>query len=235
MRECKQNRKILDDYIAGLSRLEEFDSEHAWKCSRCQAAFQEAQAVHRALRAYAEVTDRIADETLFGQSSPRIPAGGAWARVKWLGPAAAAAALVLAVAISQLPRFPETQSPVFQEMLVSMENASTRQAAQDYLSQSQLFLMGMVDGTERCEGGASNRHAHREIAKRLIERKRLLKPRLSDPVWSDLKPLLDDLELLLVSVMAMENCPGEEDLQMWRSVIDRRMERLRLLQAEGRL
>lgn len=233
MSACDENRAILDDWAAGLGGLEGLDRGHTEECADCAKAFREARWLKECLQSWAgEIDDeaRRAAEMPLGFAPLPQPSRPSLRRIApWLA-AAAGAALLWWVAPGWLREDPPPALPSY---LVSLDTEATRADLVSFLSRSQLFLLGLLDQT-LCDVDPD---LQRLAAERLIRQKRQLEAGLGPDAFSDVRPVLEELEILLLVVADEGGCLEEEELGRWRRLIESRstMLRINLLQMEDRL
>lgn len=231
---CEKNQAVLEDYVLGFGTLDGFDKSHARWCPTCRAELRASLSLRQKLVAYAAEVDRLAD-----QSPVETPLSPYRFRqrlsLRKLAPwAGLAASLILAFFLGSL--YTERNGPTSAGTvyLRSLEAESGRAQILTYLGRTQIFLLSLFDGTEKC---GANADADRRMAAELIYQKRLLEPHLVDPQLDDIRPLLDEIEFILLDISEGHGCLGETDLLLWKEVIDSRstLLRLSLLQMEGRI
>lgn len=231
---CENNRAVLDDYILGLGSLEGFDKSHARWCPTCRAEYKQALSLKHHFEDYAAEIGRLADEESIA-SAPADHRSVIPFPVRKLAPwAAIAASLILAFLLGSL--YTEKNRAVLpgELYLRSLEIESGRAQILAYLGRSQLFLLSLFDGTDKC---GANAEAERRMAAELIFQKKLLEPRLSSAELEDIRPILDEVEFILLDISEGEGCIRDTDLLLWKEVLESRstLLRLSLLQMEGRI
>lgn len=232
MSTCDRNREILNDWVAGLADLDALDRFHLRRCPACTAALAEARELKQSLDAWTGAVTREAEQAAALPWTGRPAASRPWRRtVPWLAAAAAAAAIWWLLP-ARLPEPPP--APVLPHYLTSMETESTRADLVSFLSRSQLFLLGLMEPS-RCL--PDHVLSQRQAAERLIRQKRQLDPRLADDAFSDVRPVLEELEVLLLVLADEEDCLREHEWGQWRQLIESRstLLRINLLQMEDRL
>lgn len=235
---CANNEKVLDLFAARMGTLEEFDHAHAAECSSCKSALEKTKMLQALLDSYATGIDDIvafhySEERLAKQvrakAKGQILLSGPY---RWL---AVAASLFLAVGIAYLSfhmgRESVLNSPPYIE---SLKSEAMRAEIHSYLSKSQILLLGLLDQSSNCSDDNS---FEREAARRLLLQKRLLEPRLSDSRFKDLRPLISEIGLLLTEVANTEGCFREEEVKLWKRVVESRstLMKLNLLQMKDRI
>lgn len=231
MSKCERNRDKLVDWIAGTGSLDSFDWDHAAQCSRCREEHAKASSLHRALKLWADEIDAEADRLSAQSILERRPRPLYRRALPWL---ATAAAVVLAVLILPLVE-PEVEPSLLGTYVSSLEAEAARTELVTFLARSQLFLLSLLDHS--AADCAQDPGFQRRLANRLIDQKRLLEPKLATEPFGDIRPLLDELEVLLLSVAASEDCIQGEELRQWQGIIEARstLLRLSLLQLEDRI
>jgi len=231
---CDKNREVLEDFAAGLGDLEEFNEEHARWCPTCRKEYAEARRLRSLLAIYQAEEDREAERILeaWPMAMPHRRTYKLSRLVRW---GALAASLLLVFLIAR--RYPaRTESPdhLLHEYVQALGTESTRADILDYVNRTQLFLLALSEDDEDC---ADQDQAKRQIAMRLVFQKKLLEPNLSTPEYSDLKPLLDDMELLFLNVADGHGCFKKEEVELWKQVIESKsaLMKLRLLQERDRI
>lgn len=231
---CEKNRTILDDFILGLCDLEDFDKSHARWCPTCRAAYKQSLSLRRYLSDYAAEINRLAappPAELAPVSS--APLARVYFRkvVPWAG---IAASLVLAFLLGSLYTGSSGTTTAGDLYLQSLEVESGRTQILTYLGRTQIFFLSLFDGAEKCGANAA---ADRNMAGELLFQKRLLEPQLLSPELEDIRPLLDEVEFILLDISEGTGCLREGDLLLWKEVLESRstLLRLSLLQMEGRI
>jgi hypothetical protein len=230
---CDKNREILADFVAGLGSLEEFDDQHARSCASCRKEYAEARRLRSFLEVYRADSDRDAERYL--QRSPivlprqRTPRFGRIFR--W---GALAASLLLVFMIAR--RYPAQPEPnlLMRDYIVALGSESARTEILEYVNRTQLLLLALMEDDDDC---ADEHLAKRALARRLIFQKKLLEPGLSSREYSDVKPLLDDMDLLFLNVAEGEGCFKKEEVDLWKKVIESKsaLMKLHLLQERDRI
>ena len=237
MSTCKRNLEILDSYCVSDADLTGFDHRHAESCSSCQEALNEAIALRATLRAYVTELDGRADSALIGTPPPvaarplRVPV------YAWIGLAAGLAVVFLVGLLhnSSAP-IPPPEQAVYLE---AIDREALHSELESYLQQSQLFLMDLMDGSISCARSAPplSLLTEKKIAFALVYQKRLLEPRLMQAGLADLRPVLDEVELLCLEILNSEDCVSPEDLELWQRMVTSgdMIMRLNLLRMEDRI
>lgn len=243
MSKCSHNRDVLDAYMLGIGGLAELDREHTRQCRACGEALAEAEDLRKLLLQYSTESARRADRVL--ESVPRLPArpAGRWfGRVSpWLAAAAAVVLIVLAPGWFGNPPDPAPVQPVISgaglAYLRQVQSDAGRDAMTTYLSQTQTLFLSLLYGTTDCEEGNVEVRAEKQMARELLRRKKLLEPELSQPDRGDVRPVFDELELLLLEVAAGDDCISRDQFNRWKQTVETRhtMQRLQLLQMKGRI
>jgi len=244
MSKCSHNREVLDAYTVGIGRLDDLDRVHIAGCSGCTLALAEARRLRTCLSEYASETARRADRILADGPVPALPhpspPSSASAVAPWL---ATAAAIVLIVAASTfLQRQPapsQSSAPVRvgREYFRRVEADSERVQMTQYLNQTHRLLLSLLYGATDCDGGRVEIAAERDLARDLLRRKKLLEPELSQPWRGDIRPVFDELELLLFDVAGGDGCISRDQLDSWKQIVEKRgtLRKLELLQMKGRI
>ncbi len=231
---CEKNQAILDDYILGLCDLEDFDKSHARWCPTCRAEYKQSLSLRRHLVGYAAEMNRLADQHPV-ETTPHHYGPQAWISIRKLAPwAGLAASVILAFMLGSLYTGRDGTTTAGDLYLRSLESESGRAQILTYLGRTQVFFLSLFDGADKC---GANAEADRRMAAELIFQKRLLEPRLLSPELEDIRPLLDEVEFILLDISEGEGCLRETDLMLWKKVIESRstLLRLSLLQMEGRI
>lgn len=236
---CEQNRAALERYVCGLGSLDDFDEVHGRWCPECSTELKQAIRLRTLLLDYSR--DVRSESEAYLVEHPLRTEGLVRRRrflqnpfVRW---GAIAASLVLVFLLGRLFS-PSSPSPstdvVVNAYLTSLVNESTRYEMRDYLEQAQLFLLTLTNEGTDCE---TDQQAKRDIARRLIYQKRLLEPKLASGQFSDIRPVFDELELLLLTVADGKGCFKKEDYELWKKVIESRstLMKLQLLQSRDRI
>jgi hypothetical protein len=230
---CDKNRAILDDWVAGLGGLEGLDRSHGEECARCAAALRDARRLRECLRFW---TEEVEEEALRAAEMPVVfapPTRRRWSfqRIAPWPAVAAGAALLWWMAPGWFRA--EPPPPALPSYLASLETEATRADLVSFLSRSQLFLLALLDQTLCSVDPASQRQA----AERLIRQKRWLEARLGSDAFADVRPVLEELEVLLLLVADEGGCLENEELGRWSRLIESRstLLRINLLQMEDRL
>ncbi len=231
---CDKNRAVLEDFAVGLGGIEEFNEEHARWCPTCRKEYAEARRLRSLLAIYQAEADQEAERIL--EASPMIlPRRRTRNLGRFLRWGAVAASLLLVFLVAR--RYPaRTESPdiLLQEYMQALGTESARADILDYVNRTQLFLLALSEDDPEC---TDEDQAKRQIAMRLIFQKKLLEPKLSSPEYSDLKPLLDDMELLFLNVAEGNGCFKKEEVDLWKKVIESKsaLMKLHLLQERDRI
>jgi hypothetical protein len=233
MSVCDKNRVILDDWVAGLDGLENLDNTHCRECADCAEALRDARRLKECLHSWAGEIEEEARRAakMPPRFAPSIPRNRSFRRIApWLA-APAAAALIWWVGPGWFRS--EPPRPALPSYLASLETEATRADLVSFLSQSQLFLLGLLDQT-LCHADPDSQ---RRAAERLIQRKRQLEPRLGSDAFADVRPVFEELEVLLLVVADEGGCLEDGELGQWRRLIEGRstLLRINLLQMEDRL
>ncbi len=231
---CEKNQAILDDYILGLCDLEDFDKSHARWCPTCRAEYKLSLSLRRHLTDYAAEFNRLAEQHPV-ETTPDDYRLRERFSVRKLAPwAGLAASVILAFMLGSLYTERNGATTAGDLYLRSLETESGRAQILTYLGRTQIFFLSLFDGAEKC---GANAVADRKMAAELIFQKRLLEPRLLSPELEDIRPLLDEVEFILLDISEGEGCLRETDLMLWKEVIESRstLLRLSLLQMEGRI
>ena len=230
---CDNNREILADFVAGLGSLEEFNDQHARSCASCRKEYAEARRLRGFLEVFRADSDREAERYL--QEAPLVfPQVGARRFGRFLRWGALAASLLLVFLIAR--RYPAQPEPdlLMRDYIVALGSESARTEILDYVNRTQLLLLALMEDDDDCP---DENRAKRELARRLIFQKKLLEPGLSSREYSDVKPLLDDMDLLFLNVAEGEGCFKKEEVDLWKKVIESKsaLMKLRLLQERDRI
>jgi hypothetical protein len=231
---CEKNQTVLDEYILGLCDLEDFDKSHARWCPTCREAYKQSLSLRRHLSDYAAEINRLADQQPVETASVHsISVARVYFRkvVPWAG---IAASLVLAFLLGSLYTGSNGTTTPGDLYLQSLEAESGRAQILTYLGRTQIFFLSLFDGAEKCGANAT---ADRNMASALLFQKRLLEPQLLSPELQDIRPLLDEVEFILLEISEGTGCMREGDLLLWKEVLESRstLLRLSLLQMEGRI
>lgn len=234
MLPCKRNEELIDQFTLGEVGLADLDQGHLEACASCRQALAEARTLRALLQEYDAQLDERADKILErnparlpGQAAERSPFKQP---LPWL---AIAASLIIAFLLGWLWKaqsVPEVNLAYFQ----SLDKQATRLELLTYLGRSQMFLLSLFDGTIDCSETGFD--LEQEVARKLVFQKRLLEPKLKDVRFEDLRPILNELETLLLEIANSPDCMPE-DLMLWRQVIESRstLTKLKLLQMENRI
>ena len=236
---CERNRTALERYVCGLGSLEEFDEVHGRWCPECSRELNEAVRLRALLVEYSQGI-RTESEAYLAEHPVKLPGLVRRRRLlsnPWIRWGSLAASLVL---VFLLGRYwgPSQPSGSFDTAgdtyLASLASESARHEVRSYLEQTQLFLLTLTDESDDCQ---TDQQAKREIARRLIYRKRLLEPKLASQGLNDIRPVFDELELLLLTVADGKGCFKKEDYELWKQIIESRstLMKLKLLQSRDRI
>ncbi len=137
----------------------------------------------------------------------------------------AAALVLVALAIGTWNlwlRSPERSAPVegqaVEEIVgtgpVNARNAALESRAQNYLEQSKVLLIGLINTDSRSHGADSPLlQREKEISRRLVNESALITSKLNDPSQRQMKELITDLQLILVQIANLsvkQETPGIE-------------------------
>ncbi|MEJ2077671.1 MAG: hypothetical protein P8020_15845 [Acidobacteriota bacterium] len=236
---CEQNRAALERYVCGLGSLEDFDEVHGRWCPECSSELKRAVRLRALLLEYSR--DIRAESEGYLEEHP-FRTGSTTRRSRFLQKpflrwGAIAASLVLVFLVGRFLR-PPSPSPMPEATtnayLTNLVSESTRYEMRDYLEQVQLFLLTLTEEGTDCQ---TDQQAKRQIARRLIYQKRLLEPKLATEHFTDIRPVFDELELLLLTVADGKGCFKKEDYELWKKVIESRstLMKLQLLQSRDRI
>ena len=238
---CERNRAALERYVCGLGSLEEFDEVHGRWCPECSSELKQAVRLRALLTDYSREIRSEADACLVerplhipGTTRPRQ-----WLHSPFLRWGAIAASLLAVFFLGRFwttpPPSPESALDVY---LASLATESTRQDMRGYLEQAQLFLLTLTDeGSEEGSDCETDQQAKRAIARRLLFQKRLLEPKLASQQFNDIRPVFDELELLLLTVADGKGCFKPEEYALWKKIIESRstLMKVKLLQSRDRI
>ncbi len=236
---CERNRAALERYVCGLGSLEEFDEIHGRWCPQCSAELKEAVRLRNLLLEYSREIQT--ESTSYLEAHP-LRAGRLNRRrrllqnpfLRW-GALAASLVLVFLLGRWLSPSAPSSSpNTLANTYLASLATESARHELRDYLEQAQLFLLTLTDESSDCE---ADQQAERGIARRLIYQKRLLEPKLASQNFNDIRPVFDELELLLLTVADGQGCFKKKDYELWKKVIESRstLMKLKLLESRDRI
>lgn len=234
---CERHRIVVDDWVAGIGDLDALDLDHCRACPVCGSRLAEARALKGWLESWSAAVEAEARAAADLPVVHRRRRSSVHRRVAaWLAAAAAVALLgwmtPYLLQHQYLPS-PHAPSPVPGEYFASLETTATRQDLVTFLSRSQLFLLELL-AQSRCGPEDS---ATQAAAERLIRQKRQLETRLVGDGFADVRPVLEELEMLLLVVSEKGGCLGADDGSRWRQLIQSRstLLRINLLQLEDRL
>ncbi len=98
--------------------------------------------------------------------------------------------------------------------LTGVQNAALETQAQDYLEQSKVLLISLVNtDTKSLSGGSSALQKEKELSRKLVNESAMLTSKLNDPSQRQMKELIADLQLILVQIANLSNnqeAPGVE-------------------------
>jgi len=238
MSKGEKTKEILVDWTFGASMLDGLDRDHIERCTDCKTLLEEAEMMRPLLQDYSNQISQEARQLLTDareQRSLALPQERSYfGRIpSWMKIAACFLVGLLAVYFYTSNQT-NPENPVY---LANMENVSSRDAIQSYVGKSQMFLMSLFTQDIECGTHGESVVVDRELAKKLVYQKRLLDPKLNADEFRDLKPLLDQLEILLLDIAGSDGCVKDDELNLWRDVINSRstMLKLNLLQMEGRI
>ncbi len=234
---CDRHRIVMDEWAAGIGNLDALDLDHCRTCPDCRAALEEAQTLKECLESWAAAVETEARDAA-QLPVPARPRRRSQLRraTPWLAAAAATALLWWMAPYTVVQRYLSAPaSPlVLPDYLAALQTEAAREDLVTFLSRSELFLLGVLD-QHRCHPEDST--AAQAAADRLIRQKRQLETRLTGDRFSDVRPFLDELEVLLLVVAEGGGCLGDGEVAHWRQVIQSRatLLRINLLQMEDRL
>jgi hypothetical protein len=238
MSKCEKTKEILVDWTFGAGMLDGLDRKHLETCSDCRQLFEEAESLKPVLQDYSgrisQEANRLLSKARQKQSSALLSARSFRFQIpNWMKIAAGFVVAAGGIYLYNSLHF-DRPEPAY---IVKMDTLSSRGAIQSYIGKTQLFLMSLFPGEEECGDPGESVLVDRALAEKLVYQKRLLDPKLNSDEYQDLKPLLDQLELLLMDIAGSDGCVRKDDLELWRSMIDSRstLLKLNLLQMEGRI
>ncbi len=98
--------------------------------------------------------------------------------------------------------------------MTGVQNAALETQAQDYLEQSKVLLISLVNtDTKSLSGGSSALQKEKELSRKLVNESAMLTSKLNDPSQRQMKELIADLQLILVQIANLSNnqeAPGVE-------------------------
>lgn len=230
MSKCGRLRPLLDEFALGARELPPEDREHVRSCASCGEAFRRAEAMRKAMEMYVaslDAPDRGFEEEIYHRVRERIRRRRPWRA--WTFGALSAAAAILAVALSW-PGWHSVAGPSAAqlEMIAAVEKEATRDEVADYLAQAHFVLLSVLYSHHECDGDGVELDVEREIAQSLLLQKRLIDPQLALRGNENLRNLCDDLDLVLTDLAAAGNCVDEEEIRLWKKILDSKSTLLKL-------
>ena len=238
MSKCDKNRDILLDWTFGGSSLEGLDYDHIESCDGCRTLLNEAESIRPALNDYSVHLGQEARKLLSEAKTKRslsVPEERlSFRRIPaWMKIAAAVVITILGTYFYSSLQ-PVSEEPIY---FAQVQNESSRDAIQSYVGKTQMFLMSLFSEDVECGDHGDSIAVDRELAKKLVYQKRLLDPKLNSDEFRDLKPLLDQFEVLLIDIASGDGCVRSDEIELWKEVMNSRstLLKLNLLQMEGRI
>ncbi len=104
---------------------------------------------------------------------------------------------------------------------VNVEKAVLETRAEEYLEQSKVILIGLMNADPRSfSKSGSVLQRQREISRQLVRESREITSRLTDPSQQRLKELISDLGLILVQIANLENGHDLQGVEIVRSGVE---------------
>ncbi len=238
MSKCEETKEILVNWTYGAGMLDGLDRNHIEQCSECHSLLEEAEMMRPLLLDFSGKIGQEASQLLSDakkRHSAALPLEATRTRrvTHWMKIAACLLVAVLSVVIYSTF---QSNPPEF-VYLAKMDSISSRNQIQSYVGKTQMLLMSLYSGDVKCGDEGEVVIVDRELAQKLIYQKRLLDPKLNTDEFQDFKPLLDQLELLLIDIASSDGCVRNEELELWRDVMNERstLLKMNLLQMEGRI
>jgi hypothetical protein len=238
MSKCKETQEILVNWSFGTPLPGDLDRDHIETCSQCRQLLEQAEFVEPMLQIYREQIDQQAEKLLEDrrklQSADFTSAQQKYSGLPYWLKIAASIILVVVAGVVYSTYRSNGLKPAY---LTKMDELSSRKSIQSYVGKTELFLMTLFSSGVTCGENDEGVLVNRELAQKLIYQKRLLDPQLSSDEFRDLKPVLDQLEFLLLDITGTDGCIRPEELELWRKAIQSRSTLLKvnLLQMEDRI